>query len=530
LTAVSSADDGVLLTPDGLTGTEAVRRLASAVERDGLRIELGESDGALRVYLDTFDGRLGAAGLTAIHSRADGTAVHGRLAVYERPGGAQRAVQTMPVPRAPLLAFELTPGPLRDLLLPIVDVRALLTQAELAVSTIAYAVRDELGKIVVRMTVAHPVLIAPGHGTELTARLQLSGLRGYAAETARVAARAAELGFVPARRRLLDDAVLAAGGSPGGVSSKVAVNVLPGQRSDAAAAAILRRLLEVIEANLDGTLADLDAEFLHDLRVAVRRSRSVQRELRDVFDAGDLAHYRNEFRWLQRVTGSARDYDVYVLDWAEMCALVPEEIRGDLDPVLQVLRDRRERAHSGLVRELRSPRATRLLRDWDAYLEELVSSPLDGRPQAQRAIGELAAERTAAVYRRMVKLGNKIGPDSPADSYHEVRKKGKELRYLLELFGTPLFDAELVKPMIKTLKALQDVLGRHQDREVQQETLREISEQVSTLPGRTSALMAMGVLLERLRDDEQAARAQFAESFAAFSSADLRRQVKKTFQ
>ena len=67
----------------------------------------------------------------------------------------------------------------------------------------------------------------------------------------------------------------------------------------------------------------------------------------------------------------------------------------------------------------------------------------------------------------MVKLGGAIDDDSPAEDYHELRKRGKELRYLLELFGAPLYPGEVVKPMIKSLKSLQDVLGRHQDREVQ---------------------------------------------------------------
>jgi hypothetical protein len=41
--------------------------------------------------------------------------------------------------------------------------------------------------------------------------------------------------------------------------------------------------------------------------------------------------------------------------------------------------------------------------------------------------------------------------------------------------------------------------------------------------------MAMGVLVERLGEDEQAARRQFAESFRAFAAKSQRRLVKETF-
>ena len=169
-------------------------------------------------------------------------------------------------------------------------------------------------------------------------------------------------------------------------------------------------------------------------------------------------------------------------------------------------------ARRTMVRGLRDDRLKRLLADWGALLEELVARPSGDRPDATVPIGELAARRIRKVYRRMVKLGAAIDPHSAAEDYHELRKKGKELRYLLELFGTPLFPREVVKPMIKTLKSLQDVLGRHQDREVQVATLRTLRNEVSAHPDGAAALMAMGVLVMRLHEDEQAARDEFARA------------------
>ena len=78
----------------------------------------------------------------------------------------------------------------------------------------------------------------------------------------------------------------------------------------------------------------------------------------------------------------------------------------------------------------------------------------------------------------MVKLGRAIDDDSPAEDLHELRKVGKELRYLLEFF-TSLYPADVVKPFIKTLKGLQDQLGRFQDREVQATALRRLAPDVS---------------------------------------------------
>jgi CHAD domain-containing protein len=182
-----------------------------------------------------------------------------------------------------------------------------------------------------------------------------------------------------------------------------------------------------------------------------------------------------------------------------------------------------------MERNLRSARTEAVLGDWPDFLERLPSLPVDDRPQAVTPIGEVAARRIDKVYRRMVKMGRAIGDDSPHEDLHDLRKKGKELRYLLEFF-TPLFPSKVTKPMVKTLKALQDTLGRFQDREVQAAMLRGLAPEVAQRPGGAEAVMAMGVLVERLQEQQDAARAEFHERFEAFSAPDQRRLVKSTFR
>jgi len=313
------------------------------------------------------------------------------------------------------------------------------------------------------------------------------------------------------------------------MTTKVDVKLEFDQRADAAAALVLRQLLDAIEANLDGAIEGSDPERLHDFRVAIRRSRSVQRQLRGVFPPDKLAHFRHEMRWLQRATGDARDLDVYVHGFGPYRAMVPRPMRPDLDPLPSTLGERLMGARRQLVIVLRSKRATTLLRDWSLFVGELADEPLDARPQAERPIGQLAGERIHKVYRRMVKMGRAVDRSSPPDAYHELRKKGKELRYLLELFGAPLYPGGVVKPMIKSLKALQDVLGRHQDREVQVAMLRSLPEQVAGRPGGAAAVLAMGVLVERLMEDEHAARKEFAERFELFTSSSQRKLVGEIF-
>jgi CHAD domain-containing protein len=204
-------------------------------------------------------------------------------------------------------------------------------------------------------------------------------------------------------------------------------------------------------------------------------------------------------------------------------------MRDDLDPLVPVLAHSRLAARAEMTRALRSERTADLIEDWERLLETMVERSAHDRPAASRPIGEAAGTRIRKVYKRIVTLGRAIAHDSPAADYHALRKKGKELRYLLELFGTRLFGEEAVGPFIRSLKALQDVLGRHQDREVQIAMLRSSAEEVASLPGGGAACMAMGVLVERLRVDQQAARDEFAERFAALAAKPQRARVRETF-
>jgi hypothetical protein len=52
---------------------------------------------------------------------------------------------------------------------------------------------------------------------------------------------------------------------------------------------------------------------------------------------------------------------------------------------------------------------------------------------------------------------------------------------------------------------------------------------VATVDEGPAALMAMGVLVAVLADDERAARSEFAEHFEVFAAKDQRRLVKETF-
>jgi CHAD domain-containing protein len=503
------------LLPDELTPAALRERLAA-------RLDL-EADGTQtfeRAYFDTFDGRVRDAGLALVWEAA-------RLLLLDADDRSQAAID-WPEP-VTVRAGALPGGRMRDLLAPVIDVRAATLLARVRVRSRSLRVLDGERKTVVRLAIEEPTLALNGRArARLPTRLSAVGVRGYdkaLANACRIVE--AKVGLAPTGESLVDAAVARAGGIPGGFSSKIDVGLRPRRRADRAAVAILQTLDAAIAANLPGTLADVDSEFLHDLRVAVRRTRALQRELRGVFPPADLERFRADFRWLQAVTGPTRDLDVYLLDFDGFAASDAQQ--RDLAPLRALLTERRRRERRRMVRALRSPRTLALLDEWPRFLATLPALPGDDRPDAARPVADVAARRIRTVYRRMVRMGSAIDDDSPPVALHDLRKKGKELRYLLEFFA-PLFPAATVAPMVRTLKSLQDTLGRFQDREVQAATLRSLGADVAALEDGPAALMAMGVVVDALEARQAQARAEFAERFAPFAAKARRDAVAETFR
>src|SRR5207248_6916699 len=138
------------------------------------------------------------------------------------------------------------------------------------------------------------------------------------------------LGLSRSNATLADEAATLAGVPVAGCSSKLDIAVERDQPAAEAFGVVCRRLAEIVEANLPGVIDDVDTEFLHDLRVAIRRTRSVLKELKGVLPPDDEVRARSELRWIQEITGPTRDLDVQLLEWPDMVAAT--SMAADLEP------------------------------------------------------------------------------------------------------------------------------------------------------------------------------------------------------
>lgn len=419
---------------------------------------------------------------------------------------------------------DLPAGPFRSRLSPVIEVRALLPLVCVTSRETTATSRDGGGKTRVTVLLREVVKVDGHEDTPATWSAEVVPVAGYAKDTAKAVDALSLLGLLPRPVPPLELVAEAAGIDVAGFTASPTVALGNDEPASEAFRRVLANLADAVEANWQGTVDDLDPEFLHDLRVVVRRTRSVLAEGKNVLPAAVRDTYREGFGWLGSATGRARDLDVYVIEWADYVGALGRQGAAALEPVLDHITRQRHSEHATLARTLRSSRYRDLMSGWRSWLEEPTIEGI-GR-HADQPVGRVAAALTKRAQARLLARGRSIAPETPAEELHELRKDAKKLRYLLECFGS-VYSSRARKEFVQRLKSLQDNLGEHQDTEVHVGELRAISGDLHGSPGiGPETLVAMGRLTEHLERRRAAAREEFAERFAAYDT----KQTRLTFE
>lgn len=456
-------------------------------------------------YFDTFDGRLYRGGLTLSLTDV------GRLRLESLAGAETIEAES---DNAPDFVDQLPPGPIRKRLDGIVSVRRLLpiVEVESTVDRIHLLNRDR--KTVVRLCrIQRRVRSLDEPFGPLEQRFELRPLRGYDAEAAEL--RAALMALEPLT---VDDqgtyrsACTAIDHDPAGFRSKLTTQLKSGEPADAAVRRLLDELQQIMRRNESGIRDDLDIEFLHDFRVAVRRSRSCIGQMRGALDAAALEPFKKDLAWLGKISGPTRDLDVFLIDIQHYQRRLDEGDSIQLQPLAAQLRQERASAWRQLLKAMRSPRYRQFFERWERFL----SQPQAG-DEGATAIETLAARRIERRAKKMIKRGRRLDADRETEALHQLRIEAKKLRYLLEFFGAllPLGNSET---LIRGLKRLQDVLGSFNDLCVQQEMLRRSVDPASGgVALSPQSCLVVGRLIEQLAIEERAARKRYAKAFDQFA-------------
>ncbi len=414
--------------------------------------------------------------------------------------------------------WDMAPSEARETLRGIIDIRALLPMAVLLTDKRQFRLLNEDEKTVARLAIRADSPVgepAPENPPEV---LTISELRGYqgAFDTVSRLCTAYGLRALDSDSWLAQRAFAGAARAPLDYGDKFRVELPRDCDIGTAIALICRHLLRDIDTNRPGVYDDIDTEFLHDFRIAIRRTRSLLSLLKKQIPTPEGAHFRREFKWLGGVTGKLRDIDVYLLQKEAYLAMLPSRLRPGLDCFFAELEERRRRELKLLRRHLSSKRSAALLSDWLTFLTA-DDSPLFGE-SSRKSCRALADKTIGKRFNAFLRDGSAITDDSPDSEIHNLRIQGKKLRYLLEFFRS-LYDEKYLEQFVKQLKKLQDNLGDFNDLSVQEEMLGARLDELGTDDQRVlRQAAALGGLLTVQAKKRVALRDQFAATFAAFSS------------
>jgi len=496
----------------------------------GIMPERGATSTRRRTWLDTFDWRLDRAGLALAY---ENTRPGSRLLLTAKTGQDSTSQAEQPAagwqPKRPALVEDLPAGPVRDRIAKLAAPRALLPVVTTSTTVSVNRLINPDGKTVARLITEVSTVTHAGVTVSLPARLTIAEVRGYPAQARRAAHLLASTpGIVPATKTLLEEALSALRRHPADYTNSVDAEITAQMPAPVAVATLLLRLLDTLEQNVDGVIKDIDTEFLHDLRVSTRRTRSAIKLLGDVLPAGLAEQYGPEFKWLGDLTTPTRDLDVHLLGFPAMTEHLLAASPEDLEPFRAFLARRRTREFKALATAMRAPRFRTLTEHWRKALVEVRDAATPGKRRTAHRLtaAELATSRTARVFRKVTAQGGAITTDSPPESLHDLRKRCKELRYLLEFFA-PLYDPVAYKKVIGDLKQLQDCLGEFQDSEVQREEIRALADaMLADHAAPAATLLAMGEIAAKLALSQARARADFSRRFAAFAGPEGQQRVR----
>jgi len=223
-----------------------------------------------------------------------------------------------------------------------------------------------------------------------------------------------------------------------------AVPLLREDRVDVAARRVVGAALAQLQAN--ATQAAHGGEWLHQFRVGLRRLRSALRIFRDCFGRHLRRDMRADCRWLSRITGEARDLDVFI-----EAMLAPSDRGSALE---RRAKHARAAARRTVAIALASERYTRFVLRFARWLAT----------QDETGDSDLLATAAAALDRKYERAMHGLGHLEQLDAAgrHRVRIRLKRLRYACEMLGT-LYGREMVAPYAGAVAQLQDDLGVEAD-------------------------------------------------------------------
>ncbi len=430
--------------------------------------------------------------------------------------------------KQPRFWWDFPEGLLKVKLQSYLGVRVLLSQAIIKKTTQVARILNEDEKIVVRL-LSQDISLAENN-QQLVSLIKLSPVTGYYKELNHFKNFLKNLGLTGEPGTVLKIIFEASGQKPGSYSSRLKIKLNPALTAQESTKIIMLSLLATIKKNEDGIKSDLDTEFLHDFRVAIRRTRSGLTQIKSVFPEQVVSRFRRDFTHLAKLTNKMRDLDVYLLKQDLYRSMLPKNLNPFLDPLFFSISKQRKTEFKKLLKCLDSNFYKRTVTEWQEFLSVDIKYPPEQTKNRTIPVTDLAGKYIYKQYKRVINYGRTIENSTPDEKLHRLRIECKKLRYLLEFFNS-LFPRDEMASLIKQFKKLQDNLGDFNDLSIQQNTLKNYLNGINSTGKNVSKnSAAIGGLMSILFQEQQLIRESFSRIFTGFNCDSTHRLFKRLFE
>lgn len=225
------------------------------------------------------------------------------------------------------------------------------------------------------------------------------------------------------------------------------------QDTSAALKSMVAACLMHVQANVQGAMTSGDEEYLHQVRVGLRRLRVVLAMAKARRRDAELDALRGQANELCARLGIARDWDVFVTQLLfPMREQFPDH--PGLETVMRLSEARRQDCHARMRTYLGSSDLPRLMLRMGAWLQDDYWRAEAGETDS---LGEFGVKILRKRARAVARHGKHVANGAP-EELHALRIACKKLRYSGEMLR-PLFKTGAARRYLDAMSTLQNALG-----------------------------------------------------------------------
>ena len=236
-------------------------------------------------------------------------------------------------------------------------------------------------------------------------------------------------------------------------NKEISPNFAANLKSGEALRALFLSIFKEIKRLKSDYLQNHDEEILHNLRVNLRKVRSLLKIFNGVFDEKVMLFFGENFKILANSTNKKRDLDIFLgflgeqKHANELIYFVQKALNLEYENVKSYLSDEENYA---------------FLKEWEIFLNE-------GEFYRSKLFDVSLSRLGSFKLRTLLVLAQKrlksLDQDCPNESFHKIRIELKKVRYTYE-FLSEIFYFDGLKKYEERLKDMQEIFGALQDYDV----------------------------------------------------------------